>query len=137
MAAAPLASSVLAGARMRTWVILAVFIAFPMAGSRLAFAADAAVGEAGDDGGLDTSSDDGGDDGSSSNIASASQEPLACDGALCDTTNSSTCAIGGNAIGGTPVDSTALALLLSAATIGVARRARRGATRPGCGGQTC
>jgi hypothetical protein len=111
---------------MRTRFVFIVFVAFSLLGSRPA-SADAGVGQSGDGGGSEEASDD----------AGGSSEQLACDGALCDTTNGAECSVIGRAVGGRQVDSTSLPLLLSAIATGVARRARRGARRPGRGGRAC
>jgi hypothetical protein len=90
-----------------------VFIVFFLWGSRLAFA----------DGGDSGEDIEGGSD-------AAPAEPLACSGALCDTTNGAECAVQEAGIGRHQADAASLTFFISAIAIGFARRERRGARRP-------
>jgi len=56
--------------------------------------------------------------------------PLACDGALCDTTNGGTCSTAGRPIGRAHTDSTPFASVLSAGALCGVRRRRTGTPRP-------
>jgi hypothetical protein len=56
--------------------------------------------------------------------------PLACDGALCDTTNGGTCSTAGRPIGRAHTDSTSFACLLSAGALCSVRRRLTGTPRP-------
>jgi hypothetical protein len=89
--------------------------------ARPAFAAEGGVPSA--DAAADTATNDAASSGSGA-------PPLACDGALCDTTNGSTCGVSPRARGVAHVDSEGLALIASCVAIALARRAKRGARRP-------
>jgi hypothetical protein len=125
MAALSLASSVLAATCMRARVTLTLVAALFVLRSPPALAAEG-DGAAHVDAGVD-----GPDDGAGGQAA-----PLACDGALCDTTNGAECSVPRGAIGGAPFGAHAIALL-SLTVACVARRARRGATRPARGARAC
>jgi hypothetical protein len=77
------------------------------------------------DGGLVDRGDDGG--GGANSGSDAASTPLACDGALCDTTNGSMCSIS-TGVGAAP-DPRPIGLLIVGALI-VSPRLRRGARRP-------
>jgi hypothetical protein len=115
---------------MRAWVTLTIVATLFGSTSRPAFAAevDAAANL---EAAAQESSDDGG----------ASATPLACDGALCDTSNGAECAVRSGAIGRASLDGECVALLSLMAAVcvsrRVSRRARRGATRPGSGARAC
>ena len=80
--------------------------------------------------------DDAGDAGtnSDSGLGSGVQSPdapsIACDGALCDTTNGSECGVARGTAGNAHFDSIWLAAMVAAVALGIERRARRGARRP-------
>lgn len=119
---------------MRVPVVLLAFAAILLAGSRHAAAEDA-----GDDGSVDagTAQPSSGD----AAAVDAASEPsdlgldddgaaiavIACDGALCDTTQGRpTCAVSPPSRGHTGVDPTVLAGIFSVLALGLARRANRG-----------
>jgi hypothetical protein len=99
--------------------MLMVFIAFFLPEPRSAFAHEKDDGAAAD---ADKDADD---------DAASEGAPLACGGALCDTTNGAECAVNGRTIGAPPADSTCLALLLSALGIALVRRGARSPNRQG------
>jgi hypothetical protein len=71
-----------------------------------------------------------GDSGVATGVPSPNATPIACDGALCDTTNGSECGVAGATVGNAHFDSIWLAALVAAMALGIERRARRGAPRP-------
>lgn len=121
-------------------LVLAVTCLFP---TGLAFAGDAGETTAPDDAGRSAPKTDGGAEAGAENSGDSGESqgttstPLACDGALCDTTNGSNCAVS-TGVGGAAGDgSTPFAIALGALLGGTAWRRRRGAQRPGGGGRTC
>jgi hypothetical protein len=115
---------------MRLRVTFIALSALVLVDARLAAADDA--GEAGTNGDSDVATSDAtsGDDGSANNDPGPDGTPIACDGALCDTTNGSECGVAGPAIGNAHLDSTSVGALVAVLGLGIARRARRGALRP-------
>jgi hypothetical protein len=111
---------------MRSRVTLTILAALFALRSHPAFAA-----EGDEDASLDAAVQASSDDASSDTV------PLACDGALCDTTNGAECSVHGGAVGGAPFDGECVAMLTLIAALCVARRAPRGATRPGYGAPAC
>lgn len=78
------------------------------------------------DAGIDAAIDGGG---SASDGAAPNATPLACDGALCDTTNDSACAVSAVAAGARPHHGATAALLVGTLVACLGRRARRGTDR--------
>jgi hypothetical protein len=100
----------------------------------------------GDDAGKSGAIDGGGADAASEGVATSEDDgdasedagiPLACDGALCSTSNGATCGIAAGGIGVPAGQGTWLALLVPASIACLALRARRGTRRPGRGGVAC
>ncbi len=104
---------------MRWLSTLTVFSLMVLASSRPA-AADEAL-DGGQDSGLTAASSNG----------EPKSPPLACNGALCDTTNGSTCAIAKGSVGITPFDVTPVATVISILALGAARRSWKASNRPG------
>jgi hypothetical protein len=111
---------------MRACVTVTILAALLVSRSRPAFAAEG-DGATSIDAAAQESNDEGG----------AQAAPLACDGALCDTSNGAECAVRGGAVGHAPFDGASVALLSLTAAICMARRARSGAARPGSGARAC
>ena len=110
-----------------------------LASTRVAVADDAGDATTDGDGGVDASggtSSAANDDGPSIDTASPSDAShgaefvVACDGALCDTTNGSECGVARGTAGNARFDSIWLAAMVAAVGLGIERRARRGARRP-------
>lgn len=102
---------------MKTWATI-------LAGAALALVSPMAFA---DDGGADDASacvDDAGNPCDDGGADAGSSVPLACDGALCDTTNGAECGVSpGAALGASPVALFVAAVLGASALL---RRARRG-----------
>ncbi len=75
--------------------------------------------------------------GDAADAGPSSQYPLACDGALCDTSNDSTCDVAGGAVGGHSGSLAWLALAAPGAFLLACRPRHQGAKRPAQGGVTC
>lgn len=124
--------------------VLAFFAAaaFSFGFARAVEAADADADETSSDAGTDSTIDDtaagetsaadacdeASDCGSSS--PASSNAPLACDGALCDTTNDATCG-GQCALGSSSTSPAWIALVVAGVAVGFARRVRRETKRGG------
>jgi hypothetical protein len=124
MAAGSLARSVLAAPGMRTKGFLIVFIVFLLGGARPVFADD---GDGGDGGKGSDAADAEAADAAADGQAAA--PPLACDGALCDTSNGAECAVRSTKLGKPRADYSSFIFFSSMLAIAGARRARRGAQR--------
>ncbi len=75
--------------------------------------------------------------GDGADASASAQLPLACDGALCDTSNNSTCDVAGGAVGGASGSLAWLALAAPGAFLVACRPRQRGAKRPAQGDVTC
>jgi len=92
--------------------------------------ADSASGGATEDSGATNAGD-------AADASTSSQLPLACDGALCDTSNDSTCDVAGGAVGGPSGSLAWLVLAAPGAFLLACRSRQRGAKRPAQGDVTC
>jgi hypothetical protein len=117
---------------MRLRVTLIALSALVLVDPRPAAADDA--GEAGTIGDSDGATTDAASSGGGASSSDTGPEatPIACDGALCDTTNGSECGIAGVALGNAQLDWTSVAAVIAVLALGIARRVRRGALRPPC-----
>jgi hypothetical protein len=104
---------------MRARVVFMVVVAFSLAG-RPTLADDAGGNGQDAEGASEASS-------GSTNMP----PPLGCDGALCDTSNDSSCSLSGDVIARTHGASTPLMLLVPVLAVAIGRLTRRGAARPG------
>jgi hypothetical protein len=111
---------------MRACVTLTILAALFVLSSRPVFAAEG-EGDASLDAAVQASSDD----------AGTEAVPLACDGALCDTSNGAECSVRGGAVGAGPFNAECVAMLPLIAALCIARRGRRGAARPDHGARAC
>lgn len=118
--------------RMRHGFFVIIFSATFLTGPRLAHASDAGDASSPTDGGADASRGAAEDDAGAENSGDAAatgvtaSTPLACDGALCDTTNGATCDVSAGPIGSGAVGLGGFAIAASVVVAGVARRRRWG-----------
>jgi hypothetical protein len=122
---------------MRWRFVLMSFVAVFLARPRPALADDAGDSGTNGDSGWEASADEGAsgvepnDDGAASSRGPASDGPIvACDGALCDTTNGAECGIARGTPTRAPVDRATLMAVAAAFTLAITRRVRGGARRP-------
>lgn len=108
---------------MRLLTTLAVCSVIVLAGAGRA-AADDAGSDPSFDGGASGQANESGTAGGSSRLG-AGGAPLACNGALCDTTNGSTCTLARGAVGSVPLRWTPFAAALAVLGLVAARRIRR------------
>jgi hypothetical protein len=110
-----------------------------LSATRLAVASDGGVPDAQTGPAVDASGGEPTLDASRGTSADAAESeiPLGCDGALCDTSNDSTCSVVPGGVGSSGAGAGAIALVLPGVLFALGRRVRRGTERPGRGGRTC